>query len=170
VIRDCDVVLSLAIDATGLCGVLCGPVKTLVWFQLDPTHSVDVKVRCLLHHILLVCAQDAACECLPEQPSMTTVDETKLPHTGVSTVAYRPDGKIVASSGWDGKLRVYHASKHTPLAVLNAHAGTAHSLAFGKPSEAEVFGCGGVFASAGKDGRIVVYSVFPPSSRTPSRE
>jgi WD40 repeat protein len=119
------------------------------------------------HRILcsLQCEQDALLRFHGVQALLSTVDETRVPHTGLSAVSYRGDGKIVASAGWDGKLRVFHATKRTPLAVLNAHAGTAHCLSFAKPDETEVFGCGGVLASGGKDGRIVVYSVFPRSKK-----
>ena len=97
------------------------------------------------------------------------VETVKIPKTGVSNVAIRSDDRVAVSSGWDGKLRVFDYKRRVPLAVLPAHSGAAYGLAFSRALQSDVLGCEGVFASGGKDGHVVVYSLYPPPA-TASRD
>jgi WD40 repeat protein len=85
----------------------------------------------------------------------------KLPRAGVSAVRVRPDARISVSCGWDGKVRVFDWARFpAPLAVLGGHVGAVHAFAFAPEGTARVTGVGGVLASAGKDSRIVVHSLY----------
>jgi len=46
---------------------------------------------------------------------------------GVDALALRPDQRIFAAGGWDGRVRVFHYSKAKPLTVLKVHV-EAHEL------------------------------------------
>ena len=54
-----------------------------------------------------------------EEPGGVAVQATyELREPGVSEVLIRSDGKLFASAGWDGKVRIYDYKKRAPLAVL----------------------------------------------------
>lgn len=82
--------------------------------------------------------------------------ELRLPHTGVSAVRIRGDALISGSCGWDGKLRVFDYLRKSPLAVLPAHSGACYSMDF-----AGIRGDSGLLSTGGKDGHVVVYSLYP---------
>ena len=44
-----------------------------------------------------------------------------IPKAGVEVLALRPDQRIFAAGGWDGRVRVFHYSKAKPLTVLKVH-------------------------------------------------
>jgi hypothetical protein len=46
-----------------------------------------------------------------------------LPAAGTGSVCFRPDGRICASGGWDGKVRVFHSKRLEPLALLKVRRG-----------------------------------------------
>ncbi len=46
-----------------------------------------------------------------------------IPKAGVDALALRPDQRIFAAGGWDGRMRVYHYSKAKPLTVLEVQSG-----------------------------------------------
>ena len=80
----------------------------------------------------------------------------RLPAAGLADVAFRPDGRVAASAGWDCKLRVWHGRKHSPLAVLRWHNQQAAAVGFSGDSR--------LLAAGGRDNCISVWSVFPPSA------
>lgn len=78
----------------------------------------------------------------------------QLPKPGLADVAVRPDGRIAVSAGWDCKLRVWHACKRAPLAVLRWHSQQAACVGFSSDST--------LMAAGGRDNFISVWSVYPP--------
>jgi ASTRA-associated protein 1 len=51
-------------------------------------------------------------------------------HAGQQDLTVRDDGKIFATAGWDGRIRVYSAKTLKELAVLKWHQGGCYSVAF----------------------------------------
>ena len=41
-----------------------------------------------------------------------------IPKPGVDALALRPDQRIFAAGGWDGRVRVFHYAKAKPLTIL----------------------------------------------------
>ncbi len=92
--------------------------------------------------------------CVPEG-SLTLGQRLELPAPGVADVALRSDGRIAASAGWDGKLRVWHARRRRPLALLRWHGAQAACAAFSADCE--------LLAGGGRDNHISVWGVYQPS-------
>lgn len=68
-------------------------------------------------------------------------------HQGaVRSVAFTPDGRLLASASDDGTIRLYRTVDGSPAGVLTAHTGKVFSIAF-SPN-------GKLLASAGEDGTI----------------
>jgi WD40 repeat protein len=66
-------------------------------------------------------------------------------HSGQQSLNVRSDGKIVATGGWDGRVRVYSAKSLKELAVLKWHKEGVYGVAF-----AEILAESSVEAEKGK--------------------
>ncbi|GAA5853863.1 hypothetical protein JCM8547_007478 [Rhodosporidiobolus lusitaniae] len=114
------------------------------------------------------------------------------PSPGKSAVAVREDGKLLATAGWDGELRLYSAKTLSPLAVLSHHRLSLQALAFSpltpsstspladaltaadgtgeadESSDEEEGGEGGGrvwLAAAGQEGKVSLWEVYPPKGK-----
>ena len=76
----------------------------------------------------------------------------QLATPGVAAAALRGDSRIVATAGWDKKVRVFHYVKRGPLAVLQYHKAAVNDVRFDSRTQA--------LASASKDGSIALWHVF----------
>ncbi len=72
-------------------------------------------------------------------------------HTdGVLAVAFSPDGKQIASAGYDFTVRTWDAASHKQMAILRGHGDTVDSLAYSPD--------GTRLASASRDGKVIVWA------------
>ncbi|KAF4042283.1 WD domain G-beta repeat [Phytophthora infestans] len=76
-------------------------------------------------------------------------------HGGFSSVRIRGDQRIVATAGWDYRVRLFHLRKLKPLAVLKYHSESVFALDFSADSA--------LLTSSSKDHKIALWSIFPPS-------
>ena len=51
-------------------------------------------------------------------------------HTGQQSLVIRSDGKILATSGWDGRIRIYSTKNLKELAVLKWHKDGCYAVDF----------------------------------------
>jgi WD40 repeat protein len=79
----------------------------------------------------------------------------KLPQQGLADVAVRPDGRLAATAGWDCKVRVWHARRRQPLAILKWHSQQVACVGFSSDNV--------LMAAGGRDNFISMWSLYPPS-------
>src|SRR5262249_18483748 len=61
----------------------------------------------------------------------STLPVLRGPSSFVSPVAFSPDGRWIASGGWDGKVRLWDAATGEPFPASLPHQGHVYGLAFG---------------------------------------
>lgn len=78
------------------------------------------------------------------KPPMPVAKKTIKAHpTGVTAIAYNPDGKTIASGGLDGALKLWNVETLKPTFSVAAQRGTVHAVAFSPD--------GSLIATAGAD-------------------
>jgi WD40 repeat protein len=71
-------------------------------------------------------------------------------HQGiVSSVAFSPDGRLLASSGFDNTVRIWNVESGQPVRVLNGHSDEVYTTAFSPE--------GKLLASSGYDNRVLLW-------------
>lgn len=83
-------------------------------------------------------------------------DHVTLVNPGVSQLCIRGDGKLLASAGWDHRVRVFGWRKLRPLAVLHYHSDTVQSVAFSDHQDPRHR----LLAAGSKDQRISLWSIY----------
>jgi WD40 repeat protein len=89
-----------------------------------------------------------------------------LSRPGVAEAKIRPDEKIFATAGWDRRVRAFRFGGKSPggaLAVLKCHAESVQALAFARPGAGNE---SSLLASGGKDARIALWELYPPSEQS----
>lgn len=69
----------------------------------------------------------------------------------VVSLAYSPDGWLLATGSWDGGIRIWEALSGRELACFTGHRGGIRSLAFSRD--------GRLLATGGSDGSVLVWSM-----------
>ncbi|XP_055511407.1 guanine nucleotide-binding protein subunit beta-like protein 1 isoform X2 [Leucoraja erinacea] len=96
---------------------------------------------------------------LDTQQNLKLQNTVELVNGGIAHVCLRQDKKIVATAGWDHRVRVFGWRKLKPLAVLRYHTASIHCVAFsdhGAPSER-------LMAAGSKDQRVSLWSLYNES-------
>ncbi|XP_052014189.1 guanine nucleotide-binding protein subunit beta-like protein 1 isoform X2 [Apodemus sylvaticus] len=89
---------------------------------------------------------------LGDQQSLQVKKTHELTNPGVAEVTIRPDRKLLATAGWDHRIRVFHWRTMKPLAVLAFHSAPVYCVAFAAD---------GLLAAGSKDQRISIWSLYP---------
>lgn len=89
-------------------------------------------------------------------------DHVTLVNPGVSQLRVRDDGRLLASAGWDHRVRLFGWKKLRPLAVLQYHTDMVLSVAFSDHQDPRQR----LLAAGSKDQRISLWSVYNEGSNT----
>lgn len=89
-------------------------------------------------------------------------ESVKLVNPGVSQLCIRSDGKLLASAGWDHRVRIFGWKKLRPLAVLQYHTDMVLSVAFSDPLDPRQR----LLAAGSKDQRISLWSIYNEGAAT----
>ena len=116
-------IMALEVDADGVSGVSGSAEDKLVAFAID----------------------FEAGRVVPEN----TINVRKQ---GVADIALRQDGKLLATAGWDGKVRVYKRASGKALAVLKYHSEAATAVVFSPETY--------LMASGARDGTIALWDIY----------
>ena len=81
-----------------------------------------------------------------------------LKHPGINAVSLRDDRRIVATAGWDNRVRLYSWPKFIPLAILDVHAKPVSVLAWSEPIAAKANAR--ILAAGSKDSRISLWTLY----------
>jgi ASTRA-associated protein 1 len=65
----------------------------------------------------------------PKQLLQSPIKTVNTKHSGQQSVRIRSDGKIIATAGWDGRVRVYSAKTLKEVAVLRWHQTGCYAVA-----------------------------------------
>ncbi|KFQ91890.1 Guanine nucleotide-binding protein subunit beta-like 1 [Nipponia nippon] len=93
---------------------------------------------------------------LNEQQNLQVYKTHKLVNAGISDITIRPDKKILATAGWDHRIRIFGWKKLKPLAVLDYHTATIHCVCFSDHKNPS----GRLLAAGSKDHRISIWSIY----------
>ncbi|KAL0979213.1 hypothetical protein UPYG_G00182210 [Umbra pygmaea] len=119
-------VMCLDFDPAGKRGVSGSSEKSLASWSLDGQHRLQLR------------------------------NAVALVNPGISQLCIRGDRKIVASAGWDHRVRVFGWKKLRPLAVLQHHTDMVLSLAFSNHKDPR----DRLLAAGSKDQRISLWSIY----------
>ncbi|KAI1901080.1 hypothetical protein AGOR_G00056450 [Albula goreensis] len=93
---------------------------------------------------------------LDGQQSLQLQESVQLVNPGISLLRIRQDRKMLASAGWDHRIRLFGWKKLKPLAVLQHHTDSVLCVAFSDHQDPRHR----VMAAGSKDQRISVWSVY----------
>lgn len=125
-----------------------------VYSKTDPATCLDVDAA--VHGRAFIGGSTASMQTVDidfAQGRLTSAATVELKKPGLGAVCVRRDARLVASGGWDSKVRIFTAKRLRPLAIVREHVGSVFALDFGFAPEH-------LLASGGKDGHVVVHSVY----------
>uniref|UniRef100_H2MK85 Guanine nucleotide binding protein (G protein), beta polypeptide 1-like n=1 Tax=Oryzias latipes TaxID=8090 RepID=H2MK85_ORYLA len=99
---------------------------------------------------------------LDSQNNIQLQECVKLVNPGVSQLCIRADGKLLASAGWDHRVRIFGWKKLRPLAVLQYHSDMVLSVAFSDHLDPRQR----LLAAGSKDQRISLWSIYNEGAAT----
>jgi len=134
--------------------------KSICWnlkFHSEPVFAIDVSNS--LKYGISVSADNIIAHFEITENKDPKYKEIKSKTCGFADVKFRYDDKIFATAGWDSKIRIFHAKKLIPLAILSYHRGGVQELDFLK-KENENDGKVNELISCSKDGCLSLWKIY----------
>ncbi|KAK7712301.1 Astra associated protein 1 Asa1 [Botryosphaeria dothidea] len=106
----------------------------------QPPPTADAKPKSLLSAALAAQPSQSSSALPPPLPNPAPVapaKETRTKHSGQQSLTVRSDGRILATAGWDGRVRVYGAKSLKEVAVLAWHKEGCYAVGFADVGVAE---------------------------------
>ncbi|XP_072659637.1 guanine nucleotide-binding protein subunit beta-like protein 1 isoform X4 [Canis lupus baileyi] len=153
------VVDSVPLESMGFCrsSILAGGQER--WMLAMPGRGNDEVQILEMPSKTSVCTLKPEADAKPGMPMCLELWQMcrthELTNPGIADVKIRPDRKILATAGWDHRVRVFHWRTMKPLAVLSFHSATIHCVAFATD---------GLLAAGSGDQRISIWSLYPIST------
>jgi WD40 repeat protein len=118
-----------------------------------------MNVRRLTRHAGIALFTAAVVFLLPACAARQTVEPPSMvfenAHSGGSTVAFSHSGDVLASGGWEGGLRLWHAARQRQVAGWKAHDGSVNGIGFTADDQYIITaGYDGVLAEWDRGGRL----------------
>ncbi|XP_060105889.1 guanine nucleotide-binding protein subunit beta-like protein 1 isoform X3 [Heteronotia binoei] len=155
-----DVTDAVFTDHVGFCKCSLLKVAERRWLMAMPGTGIE-EVR-----VLELPSKTSVCTLKPEADAklgvplclkLWQIQQTcQLTNPGIADVTLRPDKKILATAGWDHRIRIFGWKKLKPLAVLDYHTAAVHCVAFSDHSQPSQR----LMAAASKDHRISVWAIY----------
>lgn len=121
---------------------------------LWPLHSN--KSSCVAEHVVPVKVFNGSNATIFPSIPFQLRECVALVNPGVSQLSLRDDGKLLASAGWDHRVRVFGWKRLRPLAVLQYHTDMVLSVAFSDHQDHRQR----LLAAGSKDQRISLWSIY----------
>lgn len=99
---------------------------------------------------------ELSCWRVEGQNNLQLQDSVTLVNPGVSQMCLRDDGKLLASAGWDHRVRLFGWKRLRPLAVLQYHTDMVLSVDFSDHQDPKQR----LLAAGSKDQRISLWSIY----------
>lgn len=90
---------------------------------------------------------------------MHSKNKITLTNPGISVITIRPDTKIMATGGWDSRIRIYSWKTLKPLAVLCQHKDTVQDIIY-SAERIKAYNNKLIMATAAKDGYIALWDIY----------
>ncbi|TKS77958.1 Guanine nucleotide-binding protein subunit beta-like protein 1 [Collichthys lucidus] len=146
-------VMCMTFDTKRLRGISGSSEKKLSSWMVDRQNNLQGQLTCLTHPSPVSRSQALTGKI---QECVTLVNP------GVSQLCIRGDGKLLASAGWDHRVRVFGWKKLRPLAVLQYHTDMVQSVAFSDHQDPKER----LLAAGSKDQRISLWSIYNEGADT----
>ncbi|XP_015520249.1 guanine nucleotide-binding protein subunit beta-like protein 1 [Neodiprion pinetum] len=131
----------------------------LSWFSIEECPlTVDFDVN-LMRGIVGSVTDKLQAFNLTKAHTMSLKSTIPLKNAGTSVAVIRPDTKVFAAGGWDGRLRIFSFKTLRPLAVLDQHKTSVHDIAY-SDCKVEAWGSKCLMAAAGKDGAVSLWDLY----------
>ncbi|KAG1121238.1 hypothetical protein G6F42_012594 [Rhizopus arrhizus] len=125
--------------------------STLIWQKKEHQEPVlDLSIDPIRAFVISSSADNQICKY-----SLATGDvisKITIKKSGAVALRIRPDNKIFALGGYDGRIRLFSVKSMKPLAVLSYHKDTVYSVDFSQSDNWMV--------CASQDHRISLWSIF----------